>query len=237
VAYALLLVLGLLNWGSVPGAILLGLAFSVHAASVLDVLPLRRTEDLGELMVRATLVSAALAVGVYVPVGWTLSGVAATRRFEYEAPPFARHDVVLFNRWAFASRPPRPGDVVLFQPGTEAIVPARIADGQVLQRFLERECIDRVLGGPGDRIHWKNGRLSINGVAVSWRPLVPWKIAKELRFTVPADRYFILPSTSRVALGGVSALQWERMACHPAEEILGRAYLRLSPLSQLWFIR
>ncbi len=236
-AYALLLVLGLLNWGSVLGAMLLGFAFSVHASSVLDILPREGTEEFRLTMARAALVSAVLAIGVYAPVGWVLSGVAATRRFHYDAPPFERSDVVLFNRWAFAARPPRPGDVVLFEAATNRILAPGLGAWPVRQLILETECVDRVLGGPGDQIHWKDGKLSINGVGVPWTPLVPWKFPGELKFTVPSARYLILPSTSRVALGAVPAVQWERIGCHPAEEILGRVYLRLSPLSRFWFIR
>jgi Signal peptidase, peptidase S26 len=236
-AYALLLVFGLLNWGNTLGAMLLGFAFSLHVSSVLDILVRQATVTFPSMLTTATLVSAVLALGVYAPASWVLLGVAATRQFDYNAPPFARFDVVLFNRWAFTARSPRPGDVVLFQAGTERILPAGALGRQVRELIQESECIDRVLGAPGDHVHWKDGKLSINGAAVAWTPLVPATFPGELKIIVPSDRYLILPSTSRVAMAGVPAAQWEWLGCHPAEEILGRVYLRINPLSRFWFIR
>jgi hypothetical protein len=236
-AYAALLCLGVLNWGYPLGAILLGLAFSVHVSSVLDILVRQATVRFPSMLATGLVVSAALALGVYGPVGWALSRVAATREFDYNAPPFERFDVVLFNRWAFLRRPPRAGDVVLYRPGTGRIIPADVTVQHRRELFLESECIDRVLGGPGDRVHWNDGRLSINGNAVPWTPLVPQRFPSELQLTVPQDRYLILPSTSRVDVRAVPAEEWVWLGCHPAEEILGVAYLRLKPLSRFWLIR
>jgi hypothetical protein len=235
--YALLLGLGLLNWGNTLGAIMLGFAFSVHVSSVIDILARQGTVDYPSMLTTSALVSAILALGVYTPAGWILLQVAATRQFDYDAPPFHRFDVVLFNRWAFAARSPRAGDVVLVQAGTDRIFPAGLAIRQIRQLFLENECVDRVLGVPGDHVHWKDGKLSINGVAVSWKPLVPARCPAEVELTVPSARYLILPSTSRVEIAGVPSSDWEWLGCRSAEEILGRVYLRLNPLSRFWFIR
>jgi hypothetical protein len=236
--YSLLLGLGLFNWGNDAGALFLGLAFSVHVSSVLDILSRRSAVRFPSMMVTAALVSAVLALGLYSPAGWVLSRVAATRQFDHAVPPFERLDVVLFNRWAFAWRPPRPGDVVLFLPAIEATVPLRDQPvGHTRWMFRENECVDRVLGRPGDHVRWEDGKLSINGVAVSWTPLVPAKLPGELEITVPDDRYLILPTTSLATNAGVPASEWERLGCRSAGEILGRVYLRLHPPTRPWFIR
>ncbi len=236
-AYLLLLGLGLIGWGGDLGAICLGLAFSVHASSVLDILVRQGRVRFPTMVATAVLVSIVLGLGLYTPAGWVLSRTAATREFDQAAPPFARADVVLFNRWAFALRSPRPGDVVLFRPANQATVPLEGGPAFVRWMIRENELIDRVVGGPGDHVRWDDGRLTINGVAVSWKPLIPSKLPGHLEITVPEGRYLILPTTSLGMNAGVPTSQWERLGCHPAEDILGMAYLRLHPLERLWFIR
>jgi signal peptidase I len=235
-AYLLLLVLGLIGWGSGLGAMCLGLAFGVHVSSVLDALVRQGRVPFPAMVATSVLVSVVLGLSIYMPAGWVLSQTAAVRGFNQAAPPFARGDVVLFNRWAFALRSPRPGDVVIFQPVNQATVPA---GGFAFVRLAiqENELVDRIVGGPGDRVRWDDGRLTINGVAASWKPLIPSKLPGQLEITVPEGRYLILPTTSQAMNAGVPASQWEQFGLHPAGDILGVAYLRLHPLARLWFIR
>ena len=101
----------------------------------------------------------------------------------------------------------------------------------------ENELVDRVVGGPGDHVRWDDGRLTINGVAASWKPLIPSKLPGQLEITVPEGRYLILPTTSQAMHAGVPASEWERFGLLSAEDIEGVAYLRLHPLARLWFIR
>ena len=236
-AYLILLGVGLIGWGSGLGAMCLGLAFSVHASSVLDALVQQGRVRFPAMVATAVLVSIVLGLFLYMPAGWVLSRTAATREFDQAAPPFARGDVVLFNRWAFALRSPRPGDVVLFHPANGATVPGKAGPAFVRWRIRENELVDRVVGGPGDRVRWEDGRLTINGVAASWKPLIPSKLPGDLEITVPEGRYLILPTTSQAMNAGVPASQWEQFGLHPAGDILGVAYLRLHPLTRLWFIR
>jgi hypothetical protein len=116
-------------------------------------------------------------------------------------------------------------------------VPAGYDIPHVRWLIRENECIDRVLAGPGDRVHWKDGKLSVNGAAVPWTPLVPSRLQRELTIDVPQGRYLILPSTSGVNVEGIPNEQWVWLGCFPAEEILGRVYLRINPLRRLWLIR
>ena len=113
-AYLPLLVLGLARWGTPFGSILLGLAFSVHASSVMDILIRQGTVRFPKMMAMAVVVSLVLAVLIYGPAGWSLTRVAAPIEYPYDAPPFQRSDVVLINRWAYALTAPRRGDVVRF---------------------------------------------------------------------------------------------------------------------------
>src|SRR5579864_3406905 len=108
-AYLLLVLLGLVEWGTIAGSILLGLAFSVHASSAMDILVRQGNVRFPRMMATAAVVSLVLAVLFYVPAGQLLTRIAAPISFEDDAPPFERADVVLVNHWAYALSPPRRG--------------------------------------------------------------------------------------------------------------------------------
>jgi signal peptidase I len=191
------------------------------------------------MMAMAAMVSLVLAVLVYLPAGQLLMRVAAPIAYEHDAPPFRRFDVVLINRWAFAMTSPRRGDVVQFRPTT------LIRRGPAIQTVLhvrllyeEDELIDRIVGLPGDRVVWDAGKLSVNGAPVSWTPLLPERLPRHLEIVVPDGRYLILPTTATGALHtGGSESFWKGTGLIPREDILGGAFLRISPITRLWFIR
>jgi signal peptidase I len=238
-AYLPLLVFGLARWGTFFGSVALGLAFSVHASSVMDILMRQGTVRFPKMMAMAAMVSLVLAVLIYVPAGQMLMRVAAPIVYEHDATPFRRLDVVLINRWAFAMSSPRRGDVVQFRP-TNLIRRGPAIQTALHMRLLyeEDELIDRIVGLPGDRVVWEAGKLIVNGTPVSWAPLLPERLPRHLDIAVPPDRYLILPTTSASALqvGGSDSF-WKGSGLIPKGDILGGAFLRIGPITRLWFIR
>jgi signal peptidase I len=239
-SYLPLLLIGLTRWGTDLGSIAAGLAFSVHASSVVDILIRQGTVRFPKMMATACMASLVLASLIYAPAGWLLAyRLAAPIEYAHESPPFRRGDVVLINRWAYALTTPRRGAVVQFRPN----VAGRVADPN--QRafhtrwaYEENELIDRLVGLPGDRVVWDGGKLAINGTPVSWRPLLPERLPPHLDITVPAGRYLILPTTSVAATNaGGGQSYWEFAGLFPGDDILGAAYLRVAPLSRAWLIR
>ncbi len=237
-AYGPSLLLGLSLWGTPEGSILLGMAFSVHASSVIDILIRQGTVRFPRMLATAAVVSLALAA-FYYPAGEVLLRVAQPVEFAMDAPPFQRLDVVLVNRWAYRVGTPRRGDVILYSPlSSSRLRPADYAFAHVRFAFAENQLIDRLVGVPGDRVVWDRGQLVINGTAVPWKPLLPQRLPARLDITVPEDRYLILPTTSVAAtLDAGSTSFWKDAGSLPASEVLGRAYLRSNPWSRLWFIR
>ena len=187
--YLTLLALGLLFWGIQFGAICLGLAFSVHVSSVLDVLNRQGTVRFPSMILTSVLAACVLGILVYWPIGWAASHIAAVREYNYDSPLFQRSDVVLFNDWAFLLRDPRPGDVVLYESNFATNIPAGNA---FHMRFVvrENEAIERIVGGPGDHVLWDHGTLTINGSPVAWTPLMPERLPDRLEITVPESRLF-----------------------------------------------
>jgi signal peptidase I len=238
-AYVVFLASGLLAWGTEFGSIFLGLAFAAHASSILDILLRQGTVRFPRMMATAALVFAALALLVYYPGGQVLMHVAAPIEYVTDVPPFKRLDVVLVNRWAFALSDPRRGDVVLFTP---LLMARRMEQGLQLLHvrlgYEENEVIDRVIGLPGDQVVWEDGKLTVNGAEVSWKPLLPERLPKHLDVVVPRDRYLIFPTTSiSAANAGTPGSYWKSVSLIPRTDIAGGVYMRLSPLSRFWFIR
>jgi signal peptidase I len=237
-AYVVLLAMGLLQWGTEFGSVLLGLAFSVHASSIIDILLRQGTVRFPRMIATAAVVFAGLSIVAYYPAGQVLMRVAAPIEYGTDVLPFKRLDVVLVNRWAFALSGPRRGDVVLFTPVSTNRVSANLAIPFVRFAFEEDEVIDRLIGLPGDHVVWDSGKLAINGTEVSWAPLRPERLPKHLEVRVPEGRYLIFPTTSiGPANAGMPESSWKQVSMIPENAILGGVYLRLSPITRFWFIR
>lgn len=231
-AYLPLLLLGLAQWGTGLASVLLGLAFSVHASSVVDILVRQGTVRFPRMMATTLLVSLILAVLLYVPAGQVLARIAAPIQYMHDAPPFQRYDVVLINEWAYALTAPRRGDIVQFRP-TYFRRQARV--GYVVE---EDAAIDRIVGIPGDHVIWDVDHLTINGTPVAWKPLVPERLPKHLDMTVPEGRYMILPTASVGAPNASGAESfWKLSSMVGQENILGRAFLRMRPIWRYWLMR
>ncbi len=240
VAYLFLLLLALTRWGTSMGSIAAGLAFSVHASSVMDVLIRQGTVRFPRMMAMALMVSLVLAALFYAPAGWVLSyGIAVPIVYAHNAPPFDRDDVVLINRWAYALTSPRRGDVVQFRPTSAGrIVDPNLQALHVRWVYEQTMLIDRVVGLPGDRVVWDGGKLTIDGAPVAWAPLIPGRLPPRLEIDVPTDCYLILPTTSVGAANaaGVESY-WKTAGLIPGDDILGVAYLRVAPITRWWLIR
>ncbi len=234
--FLILLAFGLLFWGSTFGAICLGFAFSAHVSSVLDILNRQGTVRFPSLLLTSLLAAGVLGVFLYWPLGWAASHIAAVREYSYDSTLFRQSDLVLINEWAFLLREPRAGDVVLYEPDFATGIQVGAA---LHARFMlrENEAIERVVGGPGDHVLWDHGTLTINDSPVAWTPLLPQRLPARLEITVPANCYLILPSTSQAPMEDGSSQAWNARCLVSRDRIEGVAYLRLQPLSRLWWIR
>lgn len=221
-------------FGSTWGAIWMGMAFSVHSSAALDVVMLTFA-DAGprDRIARSIIVSVLLWGCVYWPAGLLLSQVAQAHVIEMSLGTFQPGDVILVNRRATLKR----GDVVLYVLENHADYFRENEHRPV--RVYAGENIDRILAVPGDNVECKFGRLLINGQPSAYEPMTPLPIPGTYSWTVPDDRYLILPS----AVPGIARLPdpnqtpWENIADISRENIIGQAYLRNYPLSRFHRIR
>lgn len=224
------LLMSLVLTGGTAGAIWFGLAFSVHASAISDwVMQTFADAGVRDRMVRGLAISAVLWVAVYWPVAYGIGRIAQPQTIDVAMPPFAVGDVVIVNHEAA----PRVGSVVMFQVPDRTIDAGRIG-GEHYRFIYTGDAIDRILAGPGDRVAFADGRLTVNGQPARWLPLNPLPAGKSVSFTVPPQHYLILPSGA-VDLSrrlNASANSWKELGVIPAESIDGRVLFRSHPLSR-----
>ena len=231
--YLPLLTFALLTLGSSNGAIALGIAFGAHAASVVDLLT-NEEQSLRERMFSIPLLTVlSLFVGYWL-MGSVVSQFASTRSLVRQAGPFDKGDVLLFNRWAYSTRAPAPGDVVVYD------VPSRPNgiripwEGSREAAFLHLngERIERIVAGPNSLLQIQDGNLSIDGQAARHLPLRADRLPSSLSLRIPEGHYAILLTTDNYLAPDSPAAAWQQFCVVPAENIVGRVYFRNYPFSR-----
>ena len=165
------------------------------------------------------------------PAGQLLTQVAAPIEFATDTPPFKRLDVVLVNHWAFA---------LTLAPARRrrAVQPAQSLDARADRSVWPRAvtCSRKTSsstassGCRATRSSGTAGKLSINGTAVSWKPLLSERLPSHLEITVPDGP---LPDPAD-DIGGSDPVGGLRVVLEgrgpdSREDILGGVYLRLKP--------
>jgi hypothetical protein len=232
--YVGLLLAGLLFLGTPLGSLLLGLALSVHAASVLDIM-VATDLDYRTRLVYAFVSMIVLGAVVYYPLGWLLARVAVPHRFAAAAPPFEEGDVVLVNPSAYLWSDPQPGDVVLYEVATQTVEqPGRA--GAAATYYLEGDRIDRVIAQAGQKVTCTGEQLSVDGEASRWLPLNPAGLPEQLEMVVPEHCYLVLPTTDSLSWKYPPEV-WRALSIVSREQVRGRVYLRYQPLWRFARIR
>ncbi len=231
--YLPLLTYALLSLGSTNGSIALGIAFGVHAASIIDLLTNEDQSIRERVLLTPLLIFSSLFAG-YWAIGSALSQFASTRALLRPAGPFDKGDVLLFNRWAYSVSAPEPGDVVVYQVPSRprgVLLPAAGARHAVyLQLYGER--IERIVAGPRSHLQVQDGKLLIDGQASKHLPLRVDRLPLSLSLNIPEGHYAILLTTDDNMTPDTPAAAWQQFCIVPTENIVGRVYLRNYPFSR-----
>jgi signal peptidase I len=223
IGFVACLIPSLWTFGTWESSIWFGLAFSVHSSAALDIVT-QTFADAGmrDRMARSIGVSLVLGVCLYLPVVLLVSAVANPRTIMANNGAFQYGDVILVNRWANL----RPGDIVVYTMQYEHDA-GRIGYHHTIMEF-HGENVDRILAIGGDRVQCIKGVLYVNDLVASNLPLNMHKFPDKLDWTVPADRYFILPSgPARIVMDNSDL--WQTAANVSREDIAGRAYMQIAP--------
>jgi hypothetical protein len=156
------LLVGVLAWGTIPGAGLVAAAMLLHAASIADAIEQGAFPGFGRVVPRVA--GAVLVLALYGP----LLVVALALAYPVGGGVGAAGDGYLVNRWAYRSGPPRCGDWVCFR---------RPEDGSV--------CLGRMLAGSGQEVNWFDGAVRVDGREVPWWTSPPLRSAAGGSLRVP----------------------------------------------------
>jgi hypothetical protein len=228
--YLGLLLSGLLFIGTALGWLLLGLAVSFHAASILDIVA-TSVFNFGQRLIYTGVAILMLTIIVYYPAGRLLALVASPQQFNVAAPPFAAGDVLLVNSYAYRWSDPQPGDVVHYRLPAQD-VQGRLPDGHAAVYRLQGDRIDRILAKAGQKVTCSQGELLVDGQPSPWLPLGSQPLPDALDITVPEDSYLIFPST-----GPLPLTVWQIASIVHRGQISGRVYWRNQPLWRFGPIR
>ena len=228
-SYVVLVLGGAFFFGTTFGSVLLGLAFSVHVSSVIDLLGGRGT--VLQRMQVAFLTICAVALVFYVPVALLASRVASARVINQDMEPLRNGDVVLVNRWDR----PDPGQLVLFfmdrdlrEAGTD------VGNRHVVFYIPAGERAARVIAGPGQRVEWDGRELRVDGHALNMAQLRirPNWLPPENPFDVPPGRYLLQPVGVPDMDSRLRSELWRAASLARADQIRGTIYMIYQPLAR-----
>lgn len=145
---------------------------------------------------------------------------------ESMVPALEIGDRILVEKVTYRLRDPHRGEVVVFehpqavgQGGAGAAVRSFLVDLGLLQPLRDTALVKRVIGLPGETITIRQGRVLVDGQALTERTVIPDGRSFPA-FTVPDDSYYLLGDNrgnsddSRYSLGAV-----------PREAVVGRAFV------------
>lgn len=224
--YCLLLFCGVLMSGWSIGSLCLGLAFSVHLASIVESLVVRFAQ-FRDRLVFTGLCGVMLALFLYIPVGWAISRVATPIQIAQRQAPFEAGDVLWYNRWASPTR----GDLVLYE-----VPSARLGGrqrGYAANFVVQGQRINRLVALPGQAITWREGQLLVDGQPSPWQS----RFKTGNSFRVPAGYVLILPDSAIPVGANLSSADWRLLALVPQRRVAGRLYFRSQPLWRMSIIR
>lgn len=214
--------LGLLLYGSFWGGAFLGVAFSVHLASITmaaDPAPGGVLWRLG----RAALYGFLLFTVAYLPISILASYVIDVAVVTGPAAPLEAGDVLLMHYL----REPRRGDLVRYT------VPYRqYGAGAHAYYYFGGPQIDRVLAVAGDTLEIRRGIVLLNGKPSAHVPLRPRPELQLPPTRVAPASVLILPTATSQAPANQEEEIWRNICIVPVDSVGGIVYWRHQPFSR-----
>jgi hypothetical protein len=234
--YCLSMPLSLLYISTAFGNVLLGVAITLHASSIVesvfarvDVQESRILYSIGYLLVTAFI--------IYAPAAYIVSRVALPMQFMIKIPPFNAGDVVLYNQSAYRRLAPQVGDLVVYRLPNERVFTFHNQQGQnVIYDFRGQEVPGRIIAGPGQRIFYDKRQLLVDGRPSQWSQLFSEYFHEDISTTLPNDSYFVLCGLTRITQSIPESL-YPLFSVVPRESIVGRIYFQTQPLSRFGTLR
>jgi hypothetical protein len=200
--FAAAILVAMFAWGSRMGMAMLALAFLAHVSSAADAIRQGAFPGFGR-WVPTVSASVGLGLGCYAPALAMASVLAWT-----EGPAGAEHERYAINLWAFRSSEPQSGDWVWY----------RSPEGPGYG-------LGRVVAGPGKNVEWSGEALTVDGLALDWKPRAPEGAPMDLALAVPEGQFLVAPTSVNPARSTSAGLRLV-----PRDGVIGRPWARLYPV-------
>ncbi len=156
----------------------------------------------------AIVIAIVFVVRTYIAQPFIVSGTSMV-------PTFANKDYLIIDEISYRFNGPQRGDVIVFRPPYDKTV------------FL----IKRIVGIPGDTIHVKNGVVTLSntthpdGIVLTEDYITADPLSTESTTVVTEGNYFVMGDNRPASYDS------RRWGLLPEKNIIGRAFLRLFPVS------
>lgn len=179
-------------------------------------LPLTEPESFSWRAILEIVQALALAVIISVFLNLFVVQVTEVRQRSMEATLY-QSDRVLVSKVDYRIAQPQRGDIVVFNPTTDASIPF----------------VKRIVAVSGDVIEVRDGQLFVNGepsvVAEARGSTLPQSPQVQYPYTVPAGQFFALGDNRSASSDSRS------FGAQPNERIIGKVILRFWPIDRLRF--
>jgi type IV secretory pathway protease TraF len=234
--YLACLPLGLLYAGTVIGGLLLGLAISLHASSIADLVIAHADNRESRLLYSIACLSL-VALVLYIPAVELIVRVAMPQQFIMDSPPFQAGDVIIYNPSAYRHAAPQVGDMVLYRLPYARFYGQREGHRNVIYDFTGQTVVGRLIAGPGQKITVEKGRLMVNGELSPWSELFADRFREGFTVTMLSDNYFILTGLAGAPINPIPNELWLQLSNVSRANISGKVFFRTQPLWQFGPIR
>lgn len=133
-------------------------------------------------------------------------------------PTLYENNYLLLNKQAYRFGEEKRGDIIVFES------PMKDENGKT------KLLIKRIIGLPGDTITIQDGKVFLNGAQLhedyTLEDETPGYVVD---FKVPEGQFFVMGDNRRVSIDSRS----EKVGCVKEEQIVGKAFVRLYPFSEI----
>jgi signal peptidase I len=157
-------------------------------------------------------------------------------------PDFHNSDYLFVDELSYHLRSPQRGEVIVFRHPEDQCT-SFVENSPFLKNFYQGPCknyIKRIVGLPGETVEVRNGQVKItneknpNGLILSEDYIEPGiKTLGSLNVKLEKDEYFVL-GDNRQPNASSDSREWGPLK---PEYIVGRAWLRVLPPSDMGFIK
>jgi len=227
-AWILLGLVTLLLIPSTLGSVCLGLFFSVHLISIVDVF-FRQHEE-WETRIRFIGLTLLVLGGLYFSLFRSVGQFITPVQYFVQTSDLTPGDTL----WYLDTNTTKPGDLVVYD-----LTQVDISDRQGGEPFVFRATgvrISRQVAQAGQVVSWKSGKLCVNGTECPWQPGNFMDKVADFEVIVDKDSIFVAPEGILNGYTRPGRVDIGRFGVVHKKNVMGRVFLRSYPWTSIrWY--